>query len=248
MLRSPACALLALLMPAASALAFQDNSDETTLRSDPNNRDAHTNLMQKYCKLMAEDNDPLRCAKQMVWFIHNHPDDENLSRSSSGLVKSTEAIKQVKEAWDERLRSGTNDAAVRRNAMTFSMMSDPKMVNQLATMARDAPPRPKPKAPVAPATPSIDATEAEAHLIHRVEPENPRVRPNGYTGPGELLVEINAIIRPDGTVQEVRLKQGHPSGAIPVIHAVMQWKYRPFLRDGTPSTVTIPMTFEIPFP
>jgi outer membrane biosynthesis protein TonB len=40
-------------------------------------------------------------------------------------------------------------------------------------------------------------------------------------------VQVQALVKPDGTVKEVKILGGHPMLAAAVATAVMQWKYRP---------------------
>jgi protein TonB len=40
-------------------------------------------------------------------------------------------------------------------------------------------------------------------------------------------VQVQASVKPDGTVKEVKILGGHPMLAAAVAHAVMQWKYEP---------------------
>jgi TonB family protein len=55
-------------------------------------------------------------------------------------------------------------------------------------------------------------------------------------------VVISAIIGKDGSVQTMRLLSGHPMLAPAAMDAVKQWKYRPYILNGTPVEVETQMT------
>jgi protein TonB len=55
-------------------------------------------------------------------------------------------------------------------------------------------------------------------------------------------VVISAIIGKDGSVQTMRLVSGHPMLAPAAMDAVKQWKYRPYILNGTPVEVETQMT------
>jgi outer membrane biosynthesis protein TonB len=39
--------------------------------------------------------------------------------------------------------------------------------------------------------------------------------------------QVQALVKPDGTVREVKIVGGHPLLPDALAHAVMQWKYQP---------------------
>ncbi len=59
-------------------------------------------------------------------------------------------------------------------------------------------------------------------------------------------VQLKAIIDKEGNVENLQLVSGHPVLAAAAIDAVKQWKYRPYLLNGTPleveTTVTVNFT------
>ena len=46
-------------------------------------------------------------------------------------------------------------------------------------------------------------------------------------------VQVQALVKPDGTVKEVKVLGGHPLLADALARAVMQWKYQPASRETT---------------
>jgi len=54
-------------------------------------------------------------------------------------------------------------------------------------------------------------------------------------------VQLQAVVRPDGTVKEVFILGGHPVLADALAHAVMQWKYQPAPKE---TTETVKFTFD----
>ena len=108
------------------------------------------------------------------------------------------------------------------------------------------PPAPrKADAPNAPARPNVTAATPaggnveQAQLIHRKEPEYPRIaREAGAKG----VVELVATIGTNGRVKSVKAVRGHPLLQKAAIDAVMQWIYKPTTLNGhaveTQSTIT----------
>lgn len=70
---------------------------------------------------------------------------------------------------------------------------------------------------------------SEAQLIHRVEPEYPRMAVI-INLQGE--VRLHAIIAKDGTIQSLSVSSGHPMLAQAALEAVRQWRYRPYVLNG----------------
>src|SRR5262249_55744400 len=103
-----------------------------------------------------------------------------------------------------------------------------------------APPRPEPPpAPVVttPAAPEKKGSAAsggqikQAELIQRKNPEYPKLaRDAGAKG----AVELTALIGADGKVKSVKVVSGHPLLQRAAIDAVMQWRYKPTILNGTP--------------
>ena len=70
----------------------------------------------------------------------------------------------------------------------------------------------------------------------------PSVTSTPGQGPVDAVVSLSAVVRADGTVDDVRLIQltGGPADVVePAIEAVKQWRYRPAMRDGEPVDVHI---------
>jgi TonB family protein len=69
-------------------------------------------------------------------------------------------------------------------------------------------------------------------IEHSVAPEYPEVaRSMRLVG----TVQVQALVRPDGSVKEVRVIGGHPLLADALVHAVLQWKYQPAPNETTES-------------
>lgn len=79
------------------------------------------------------------------------------------------------------------------------------------------------------------SSEVQAtRLAHKVDPRYPeRARKEGVEG----WVWLHAMIREDGTVEELNVISGHPWLADAAVEAVRQWRYRPTLLDGKPVRV-----------
>ncbi len=73
-------------------------------------------------------------------------------------------------------------------------------------------------------SPSNPPVEAERQLVRSIPPEYPEIAGRmKLTG----TVQVQALVKPDGTVKEVRILGGHPLLAEAVASAVKQWKYQP---------------------
>jgi TonB family protein len=90
----------------------------------------------------------------------------------------------------------------------------PAQQNPKPAPAPKAPPQPLQAAPAAPVEP--------LRLIHRVEPEYPKIaRQTGAHG----IVQMEATVAPEGHVTAVRVISGHPMLQNAAKDAVMQWLY-----------------------
>jgi protein TonB len=94
------------------------------------------------------------------------------------------------------------------------------------------PPPPKPKAPVGPQR--IDGQVAEANLIRRIQPVYP---PLAKSARVQGTVEFTATISKEGNIENLQLVRGHPLLVNAAKEAVLQWKYRPTMLNGSPVEV-----------
>lgn len=69
----------------------------------------------------------------------------------------------------------------------------------------------------------------DASLIHRVQPDYPRIATLTRLSGSVLL---RAVIGTDGEVHELEVLNGNPILAAAALAAVRQWRYRPTLLDG----------------
>ncbi len=87
---------------------------------------------------------------------------------------------------------------------------------------------------VPPAAVHIDGFVAEGNLVRRVAPIYPPLaRAAGVSG----SVEFTGIIGTDGHIQNLQLVRGHPLLIQAARDAVLQWEYKPMLRNGSPVPV-----------
>jgi periplasmic protein TonB len=81
----------------------------------------------------------------------------------------------------------------------------------------------------------------EALLIHRVEPEYPRIAIQMHvTG----TVELRAIIGTDGTIQNLQVVSGNALLVNAAVAAVKQWRYQPTRLSGQPVEVETLITVQ----
>jgi protein TonB len=74
----------------------------------------------------------------------------------------------------------------------------------------------------------------EGSLMHRVEPVYPPIAKSARIQ-GNVLLE--AVIGKDGTVQNLQVVSGHPMLVNAALWAVRQWRYRPYVLNGSPIEV-----------
>ena len=79
----------------------------------------------------------------------------------------------------------------------------------------------------------------EGLLLHQVKPTYPPLARQARIQ-GQVVLE--AVIAKDGTIQNLRLVQGHPMLAPAAIEAVKQWRYKPYILNGEPVEVSTTIT------
>lgn len=85
---------------------------------------------------------------------------------------------------------------------------------------------------------------AAAKLVHRVQPEYPRVARDEHL---QGTVRLHALIGKDGLIRDLRVLRGYCSLAESSLKAVRQWRYSPTLLNGQPVEVdtTIDVIFSL---
>jgi protein TonB len=71
-------------------------------------------------------------------------------------------------------------------------------------------------------------------LIKKVQPNYPPLARHARI---QGTVLLQAEISKDGTIENLRLINGHPMLAPAAIEAVKQWRYRPYMLNGEPVAV-----------
>lgn len=99
--------------------------------------------------------------------------------------------------------------------------------------AINAPPRPQPSRV------RVSQGVMQGMVVAKVQPSYP---PDAKTARIQGSVILAVIIGKDGSVQGERLVSGHPSLAPAAMDAVKQWKYRPYVLNGTPVEVDTQIT------
>jgi len=79
----------------------------------------------------------------------------------------------------------------------------------------------------------------EGSLLHRVEPIYP---PPAKSIRVQGMVVLAAVIGTDGSVQKLQVVSGHPMLVQSAINAVSQWRYRPYVLNGSPIEVDTRIT------
>ena len=82
-------------------------------------------------------------------------------------------------------------------------------------------------------------------LVKRVEPQYPEAARKDRI---EGTIIMSASISELGNVETVELVSGDPTLAPAAIEAVKQWKYKPFLLNGTPMTMLTQVAVDFKLP
>jgi len=82
--------------------------------------------------------------------------------------------------------------------------------------------------------PHISSTIAFEHLAYKVAPPYPTAGLDKRIQNNEFL---RIVIDEEGKVAEAKVQIGHPAFATVSLDAVKEWKYKPFLANGTPTRV-----------
>lgn len=110
------------------------------------------------------------------------------------------------------------------------------IAGSLPTGLSIAPPPPEPEPVIEkPAVPiRVSSGVQAAMLLRRVDPVYPPLaRPMRLSG----AVKLSAIIARDGTIQQLKVIEGHPLLARAALEAVSQWVYRPTVVSSQPVEV-----------
>ena len=92
---------------------------------------------------------------------------------------------------------------------------------------------------------TVPSKVADRYLMQRVEPEYPETaREQRIQGP----VVLEALVGKDGTVEKVSTMSGDPQLASAATDAVRQWRFKPFLSNGSPEEfqTQITVSFRLP--
>jgi protein TonB len=91
------------------------------------------------------------------------------------------------------------------------------------------PPPPPPPKPQTPRRIRVGGQVESARLIFQPKPEYP---PLAKMARIQGVVRLDAIISKDGTIQDLRVLQGHPLLVKAALDAVQRWRYQPTLLNG----------------
>ena len=78
---------------------------------------------------------------------------------------------------------------------------------------------------------TLSPAVAATYLLYKVEPDRP-AEARGAEALGPVILEVR--VGKDGAVQQAELVSGDPLLARAAVAAVRQWKYQPYMPDGTP--------------
>ena len=114
---------------------------------------------------------------------------------------------------DGKIRFELNNDALDRSEIHFS--------SRILMLAKASPDRP-------PSVATNLQTESSRQIRHSISPVYPEIAERMNL---KGAVQLQATVRPDGTVKGVKVLGGHPLLADAVVRAVMQWKYQPGAKE-----------------
>ena len=91
----------------------------------------------------------------------------------------------------------------------------------------------------------VPSKVADEYLVQRVEPEYPeQAREQHIQGPVVLV----ALVGTDGAVEKLSKISGDPQLVAAATDAVLQWRFKPFFRNGSPEEfqTQITVSFRLP--
>jgi periplasmic protein TonB len=93
--------------------------------------------------------------------------------------------------------------------------------------------------PPKPKTVRVSQGVSEGLLVHKVTPQYPFIAKQAHV---QGSVTLTAIIGTNGKVDNVQLEHGSPLLASAAVNAVKQWRYKPYVLDGSPVEVETTVT------
>ena len=166
------------------------------------------------------------------------PGDTQPSTAHSDTTPQTTAFTVPREI-PKRIQSGPDNTATREpEAPCVGCVGvgtpDGILVGIPILSVAVAPPLPK-----LVAKPLRVSAMMDGYLIHRVQPDYPALaRQARIQGP----VELAAVISKQGTIENLQVLRGHPMLIPSALHAVKQWRYRPYILNGDPIEVNTRVT------
>ena len=124
----------------------------------------------------------------------------------------------------------------RCHALTFTFTGTDTGVLDAAEEAMSALTLPDP----AKVPPCVRDYAGGANVVARTEPVIPTHRYNA--------IPVRVVIGRDGSVKHVHLLSAFPEQSSAIIDALMEWKFKPYLRDGKPVPVETGLMFGAPLP
>jgi TonB family protein len=91
----------------------------------------------------------------------------------------------------------------------------------------------------------LSSKGAEKRLVHQVQPAYPK---EARSQKADGTVVLKTLVGGDGSVEGIRLVEGNPALASAATKAVKQWRYKPYIRDGsrTPFQTIVIVDFQQP--
>ena len=170
-------------------------------------------------------------------------DVENMQLVSGHPMLAPAAIDAVKQwKYQPYLLNGNPvevDTQVTVNFTLSDKPADSVAADNGSGFSGVIPPRQtSPAAPV-PQRVRVSQNVAQGLLVTKVNPQYPQEAKDQRI---QGAVVLSVIVDKEGNVASIHLISGHPLFAPVAIDAVKQWKYRPYLLNGTPSEVDTQVT------
>ena len=160
------------------------------------------------------------------------------SRVPANASSPTKADRQMESAAEAKSASAVHPSAVEPPSGGLVVTQNGKVIYRL-------PPAEQQAATGAGAVPEGSGDVSANRLIHRVEPQYPA---NASARHIQGLVTLSVQVGGDGAVRNITVVEGDPTLAEAAVHAVRQWRYRPYSVDSRPVDMqtTITLNFRLP--
>lgn len=178
-----------------------------------------------------------------------HPSEEATSEETPDVVKKT--IAPAKSQGEHEEKPAREALVVKSPNKSAASQAEPPQAIPVIGIASNSGEKAlagiveaKPAVPVL-RTMKVSQGVSQGLILRKVSPDYPsQARQLRIEG----IVQLEATVAKDGSVKEIKVVGGHPILARAAVEAVKQWKYKPYLLNGSPVEIEtqISVNFKLP--